>query len=86
MDYEKTNVESTRYYLQDRKSTRLNSSHSRASRMPSSAILIRARTKVPPNSSNTMDTVVEVGIPKELKISNRTTSVTITARKIHINS
>ena len=50
------------------------------------AILIRARTKVPPNSSNTMDTVVEVGIPKELKISNRTTSVTITARKIHINS
>ena len=36
--------------------------------------------------SNTMDTVVEVGIPKELKISNRTTSVTITARKIHINS
>ena len=52
----------------------------------SPAILIRARTKVPPNSSNTMDTVVEVGIPKELKISNRTTSVTITARKIHINS
>jgi len=52
----------------------------------SPAILMRANTKVPPSSSNTIDTVVEVGIPKELKMSSKTTSVTITARKIHISS
>ena len=50
------------------------------------AIFINANAKVPPNSSNTIDTVVDVGIPNVLNTSSRTTSVTITARKIHINS
>ena len=38
-----------------------------------------------PNSSNTIDTVVDVGIPRELKISSNTTSVTVTARNTHIS-
>ena len=33
------------------------------------AILISATTNVAPKSSNTIDTVVEVGIPSELKMS-----------------
>ena len=35
-----------------------------------------------PNSSNTMDTVVEVGKPNELKASSSTTSAIMTAKKI----
>ena len=50
------------------------------------AILIRATTNVAPKSSNTIDTVVEVGIPSELKMSSSMISVTITAMKMHIKS
>ena len=50
------------------------------------AILIRASATVPPKSSNTRETVVEVGIPNELNTSNRTTSVSITANRMHIIS
>ena len=49
-------------------------------------ILIKAMAKAPPSNSKTMLTVVEVGIPRVLKISRRSTSVTITARKTHITS
>ena len=53
----------------------------------SSPIIFRiARTNVPPSSSNTIETVVEVGSPNVLNMSSSTTSVTITARKIHIRS
>ncbi len=50
------------------------------------AILINEIATVPPNNSNTSETVVEVGIPRELKISSNTTSVSMTASKIHIIS
>ena len=50
------------------------------------AILMRATTKVAPSSSKTMETVVDVGIPNELKMSRSMMSVTITAMKIHIRS
>jgi len=46
------------------------------------AILIRAIATAAPNNSNTIETVVEVGIPKVLKKSNNSTSVIITAIKI----
>ena len=36
-------------------------------------------------NDETIDTVVEVGMPSELKMSSNTTSVTVTARKTHIN-
>ena len=49
-------------------------------------ILSRAITKDAPSSSNTSETVVEVGIPMLLNMSSTTTSVTITARKIVITS
>ena len=39
-----------------------------------------------PKSSNTSDTVVEVGMPSELNTSSTITSVTITARKTTITS
>ena len=48
--------------------------------------LIKARANVPPSNSNTIDTVVEVGIPMELNTSSRTTSVSITASRMHIIS
>ena len=48
--------------------------------------LISARAKVPPKSSNTIETVVEVGIPIELNTSSRTTSVSITASRMHMIS
>ena len=38
----------------------------------------------PPRSSKTIDTVVDVGRPSVLKTSSSTTSVTITATKMHI--
>ncbi len=50
------------------------------------AILIRDIANAPPRSSNTMLTVVDVGIPIELNTSRRITSVTITARNTHITS
>ena len=50
------------------------------------AIFIKARAQVPPSSSKTIETVVEVGNPIVLKISSKTTSVTITARKRVITS
>ena len=54
---------------------------------PSSpAVLSRAITKDAPSSSNTRETVVEVGIPMLLNMSSTTTSVTITARNIVITS
>ena len=48
--------------------------------------LISARANVPPNNSKTMDTVVDVGIPMVLNTSNSTTSVSITANRIHMIS
>ena len=48
--------------------------------------LMRERAKVPPSSSKTRDTVVEVGIPIELNTSSRTTSVSMTASRIHMIS
>lgn len=50
------------------------------------AILKSATTNVAPRSSNTSETVVEVGIPSELNTSSRITSVTITAIKMAITS
>ena len=50
------------------------------------AIFSKASAKVPPSNSNTIDTVVEVGIPKVLKISNKTMSVIMTAKKMQISS
>ncbi len=52
----------------------------------SPAIFIRETTKVAPKSSKTIDTVVDVGIPRELNMSINIMSVTITAINIHINS
>ncbi len=48
--------------------------------------LIRATPTAAPSSSNTIETVVDVGIPKALKRSSSITSVIITARKITITS
>ena len=50
------------------------------------AIFISATTNVAPSSSKTIETVVEVGIPRELKMSSRIMSVTITAIKMQIRS
>ena len=50
------------------------------------AILTRATAKAAPRSSNTIDTVVDVGIPKELNTSRSMMSVTITAINMHIRS
>ena len=48
--------------------------------------LMRAKANVPPNNSNTIETVVEVGIPIELNTSSKTTSVSITASNMHMIS
>ena len=45
-----------------------------------------ARHTAAPNNSKIMETVVEVGKPKELKISNNIISAIITARKMIITS
>ena len=50
------------------------------------AICNKAMAKAPPSSSNTMLTVVDVGMPKVLKTSSNMTSVTITARNTHMTS
>ena len=52
------------------------------SRMSEVEILMRAAATAPPSSSKTMDTVVEVGRPMELKASSSRTSVIITAKKM----
>ena len=52
----------------------------------SPTIRIIANINVPPNNSNTIDTVVDVGSPNVLKMSSRTTSVTITASRMHMMS
>ena len=52
----------------------------------SEANLTKANANEAPKSSKTIETVVDVGIPKELNISSNTISVTITARKTYINS
>ena len=49
-------------------------------------MLNRAMHIAAPSSSNTRETVVEVGSPKVLKTSSRITSVSITARKRSIMS
>ena len=48
--------------------------------------LISERAKVPPSSSKTNETVVEVGIPMELNTSSSTTSVSMTANRMHMIS
>ena len=49
-------------------------------------VLTKARANVPPSSSKTIDTVVDVGRPMVLNTSSSTTSVSITARRMHISS
>ena len=49
-------------------------------------ILMMERTNAPPKSSNTIETVVEVGKPNELKMSSRIMSVIIMAVKMHMTS
>ena len=50
------------------------------------AIFTITKANEAPSSSNTMLTVVLVGMPKVLKRSSSTTSVTMTARKMSITS
>ena len=52
----------------------------------SPAIFTTAMAKVAPKSSNTIETVVDVGMPRELKMSSKIMSVTITAIKMHMSS
>ena len=49
-------------------------------------MFISAKAEEPPSRPNTIDTVVDVGIPKVLKMSSRMTSVALTDRKMHITS
>ena len=49
-------------------------------------ILTKARANAPPSSSNTILTVVDVGIPRLLNTSSSSTSVSMTAMKMHITS
>ena len=53
---------------------------------PDAKILINETATAAPNSSNTIETVVDVGIPRVLKKSNNNMSVIITAIKIIIIS
>ncbi len=57
-----------------------------SSRLPSDHTFSVASMTVPPNSSKTSDTVVEVGMPSVLNTSSTITSVTMTARKTVITS
>ncbi len=59
---------------------------SRRSGRSSPCIFSIATAKDAPSKAKTIDTVVEVGIPKELKISRSIISATITAMKIQITS
>ena len=52
----------------------------------SPCIFIMANMVVPPRSSNTIETVVEVGSPRLLNMSSRITSEIITDRKMNISS
>ena len=62
------------------------------SKSPMSAILspeeifTSATANAAPRSSKTMDTVVDVGKPRELNTSSKIISTTITAIKMHIRS
>ncbi len=49
-------------------------------------IFINEMATAAPNNSNTIDTVVEVGIPSVLNISNSKISVIITAIKMNMMS
>ena len=49
-------------------------------------ILNNERANAPPNNSKTIETVVDVGIPKKLKVSSKITSVIITPIKMAIIS
>ena len=49
-------------------------------------VLTVAKAKVPPKRSKIRDTVVDVGIPSVLKMSNTIISVTITAKNMVITS
>jgi hypothetical protein len=53
---------------------------------PALLILMRAIATEAPNNSNTIETVVEVGIPKVLKKSRSSMSVIITAIKMNMIS
>ena len=48
--------------------------------------LTMARAVLPPSSSNTIDTVDDVGMPKVLNMSSSITSLTPTARNMQITS
>ena len=58
----------------------------KVSPVSSAASLTIARANAPPNNSKTIDTVVEVGSPRVLKVSRRITSIAMTARQIHMIS
>ncbi len=60
--------------------------NSRNADPPAIFILKTAAITAAPNNSNTIETVVEVGNPSELKVSSNTTSVIITARQMIIIS
>ena len=49
-------------------------------------VLNNATTKVAPKSSNTNETVVDVGMPSVLKMSSNTMSMHITAMNMHTKS
>ena len=49
-------------------------------------ILTKAMANAPPSNSNTILTVVDVGIPMLLNTSSSNTSVSMTAMKMHITS
>ena len=53
--------------------------HSSKLKPVSPRILMSVKANAAPSISNTSDTVVDVGIPKELNMSSSTMSVTITA-------
>ena len=53
---------------------------------PSEMSFMQAAARALPKSSKTIDTVVEVGSPRELNVSSKITSATITAKKINMIS
>ena len=61
-------------------------SRSAYSSVGSPITLSSASIAVPPSSSKTSETVVEVGMPIELNTSRSTTSVSMTASRMHMIS
>ena len=59
---------------------------SSANGKPLSIIFDIASALLPPNKPNTIETVVEVGMPNVLKMSSRITSVAATPRKMQSTS